>query len=315
MVGDARKVLKELDDQSVHCAITSPPYWGLRGYGREPGMIGLEPTFDEHLSNLREVFSEVFRVLRDDGTLWLNYGDAYAGSGKGVGTKEWSPMQGGNKGTHDLRKTPDFYGLKPKNLMMMPARIAMALQEDGWTLRSEIIWHKTSCMPESVKDRPTSSHEKIFLLSKGTKYYYDADAVRTPHSESSLGRYEYGHNSKAPNDGFHSAGSESGAFKTDRMGKHVNMTGANLRNVWRFAPAMFKDAHYATFPEELVIRCLKAGCPVPGVALDPFGGAGTVGLVADKLNRDAIIIEINEEYAKMARQRIMGDAPLFSEVK
>ena len=245
-------------------------------------MIGLEPTFDEHLSNLREVFSEVFRVLRDDGTLWLNYGDAY---------------------THS------------KNLMMMPARIAMALQEDGWTLRSEIIWSKTTCMPEPVKDRPTSSHEKIFLLSKEPKYYYDADAVRTPHAESSLSRYEYGLNNKAPNDGFNSAGSESGLCKTDRMGDHVNMNGANLRNVWSFATARFKDAHYATFPEELVVRCLKAGCPMCGVALDPFGGAGTVGLVADKLNRDAIIIEINEEYAEMARQRIEGDAPLFSEVK
>ena len=176
IVGDALERLRELPDESVHCVVTSPPYWGLRAYGGDAGMIGLEPTFDDHLANLVAVFREVRRVLRSDGTLWLNYGDSYAASGSGGGA--WhGGKQGSNNGTvHRNGKTPGEY--KPKDLMMMPARVAMALQTDGWWLRSEIVWQKLNPMPESVTDRPTSAHEKVFLLTKAPRYFFDNEAVR-----------------------------------------------------------------------------------------------------------------------------------------
>ena len=200
LVGDAITKLRELPDESVHCVVTSPPYWGLRAYKGEPGMIGLEPTFEEHLENLVAVFREVRRVLRKDGTLWLNYGDAYA---TGTTAKR-KPTRadvdvGGWKSRMGDRRSDDTK-LKPKDLMMMPARVAMALQADGWWLRSEIVWHKPNPMPESVTDRPTNAHEKVFLLSKSAKYFYDAEAVRT-HTEHAL--YDRPYNQKrqlAPTD-------------------------------------------------------------------------------------------------------------------
>ena len=378
MIGDALSQLAELPDESVHCVMTSPPYWGLRAYKGDDSMIGLEPTFDAHLEKLVAVFREVRRVLRSDGTLWLNYGDAYTGGARSPASSA-STLGGGvpHHNTGGTGKRPQ--GLKPKDLMMMPARVAMALQADGvpdpaalraiqrateilideydgspparvlnaldrldaeyaeakgnsWWLRSEIIWHKTNPMPESVTDRPTCAHEKLFLLSKSARYFYDAEAVRA--------------------------------------------SSANLRNVWKISTHSFSEAHFATFPPALVDPCIQAGTSahgvcekcaapwvrdgehiratshstermnpdrndagtcdfvgagfhttgwapscqckvrptVPATVLDPFGGAGTVGLVAERLGRDSVIIEISPDYADMAKRRILDDAPLLANV-
>ena len=355
LVGDARDRLRELPDKSVHCVITSPPYWGLRSYKGDSGMIGLEATFEEHLANLLEVFQEVHRVLRDDGTFWLNYGDAYAGSGKGHTnnkspglsksfergcpdstqlniTKNMGKIQKGALGTLDLSPAPkDALGLKPKDLMMMPARVAMALQADGWWLRSEIVWHKPNPMPESCRDRPTCSHEKMFLLSKSAKYFYDAEAVKTTPVKwppNQPGSRLHGDN-KDRNDNDmaerfknkHKDGNLDGGHRSkrwpgigpqhseerDRGETYKDMTvneGVNLRNVWKIPTQGYTDAHFATFPPALVEPCIKAGTPEGGAVLDPFSGSGTVGLVAAQLNRNSILIEISPEYAEMAKVRI-----------
>ena len=213
-------------------------------------------------------------MLRKDGTLWLNYGDAYKG----------------------------------KSLLMMPARVAMALQDEGWILRSEIIWHKRNPTPESVSDRPFSAYEKIFLLTKSPQYFYDQDGVRVPYAprrESKDGRFV---NSLSTDENGHRE-------KAHAPRPQPNPLGCNMRNVWYFAKSVFSGAHFATFPRDLVDTCIKAGCPEGGTVLDPFGGAGTVGLVADRLQRDAILIEISEEYADMARDRIRNDAPLFTVIE
>ena len=404
LVGDARDVLRGLPESSVHCAITSPPYWGLRAYGGDSGMIGLEATFDEHVENLVAVFREVRRVLRPDGCLFLNYGDAYAGGGRGGGGV--GAMQQTNVGSL-IGPWPAQAGLKPKDLMLMPFHVAVALQQDGWWIRSEIVWHKLNPMPESVTDRPTNAHEKVWLLSPSARYFYDADAVRTEQSEVSvarLGRARYGHVETPPGSGDHTgvvgrreprkSDKQRGHSRRhagfndrwDAMSREEQQAGgANLRNVWEIATAPFSGSHFATFPPALVELCVKAGtsekgccseCGAPwrrevervsrGVnpeagraqvaatggamsggtemstlgglqadrvlggwspgcscsagdaarcrVLDPFGGAGTVGLEANRLGRDAVLIEINAEYAEMARRRIWHDAPLFADV-
>ena len=250
--GDCREVLRTLPDASVHCCVTSPPYWGLRSYKGDPGMIGLEPTFDEHLERLVEVFREVRRVLRSDGTLWLNYGDAYAGSW-GAQSRASTPdglsgtqVSAAPKQTHtgSTNRTP---GLKPKDLMLMPARVAIALQEDGWWLRSEIIWHKPNPMPESITDRPTSAHEKLFLLAKSASYFYDAEAVRVSGSGVSGG-------------GFSGNLDSSRGETQGRKGTRPPIeAGANIRNVWTVPTHGFSEAHFATFPPKLVEPCIQAG--------------------------------------------------------
>ena len=277
MQGDVIEMLKLLPEKSVHCVVTSPPYWGLRAYGGDPGMIGLEPTFERHLSNLVTVFREVRRVLRTDGTCWLNYGDAYVGGGRGEGVK--GTKQATNVGSNGaIRALPKSApGLKPKDLMMMPARVALALQADGWWLRSEIIWHKPNPMPESVTDRPTSAHEKIYLLTKSAKYFYDAEAVRveakrpnwqyeTPTNPGNGDRNDGGCTQRKsdkqrgharPHEGFQN--DWDGRTKEDQQA-----SGANLRNVWTMATYSFKGAHFATFPPELVERCVKAGTSETG---------------------------------------------------
>ena len=265
LVGDALARLADLPDGSVHCCVTSPPYWGLRSYKGDDGMIGLEPTFEAHLENLVAVFREVRRVLRDDGTMWLNYGDAYAGSwgnyhptGKGgqrkKETERWE--RPGYADTADLRPPASRpqNGLKPKDLMMMPARVAMALQADGWWLRSEIIWHKPNPMPESCRDRPTSAHEKVFLLSKSARYFYDAEAVRVARQESTMARYKHAHNVGSRKPDRLTRGYEGYVDKFDR-----DDPTANLRNVWTIATHSYKGAHFATFPPALVEPCIKAG--------------------------------------------------------
>ena len=282
LIGDARERLADLPADSVHCVVTSPPYWALREYHGDPGMIGLEPTFDEHLENLVAVMREVRRVLRKDGTLWLNYGDRY----------------------------------DAKQLLLMPARVAMALQADGWWLRSEIVWHKPNPMPESVTDRPTCAHEKVFLLSRSARYFYDADAVRVPQSRATLERFAPG---KAPRKHFaNKIGGSARAIPSfrDAISRYCISPDlkANRRNVWRIAIRRFSGAHFATFPPKLVEPCVKAGCPEGGTVLDPFGGAGTVGLVAMGLGRDAILVEISPEYGEMARARLAEAAPMFDEV-
>ena len=392
LIGDCRETLKSLPNQSVHCVITSPPYWGLRSYKGDTGMIGLEATWDEHLNNLMQVFNEVWRVLRDDGTLWLNYGDAYATAG--------------------IKDT------KPKNLMMMPSKLAIAMQEYGWTLRSEIIWAKPNPMPESAKDRPTTAHEKIYLFTKKPRYYYDHVAVRKKAKTN-----------KWPGIGKQHATERDRNESQEDM--QVNPT-SNLKNVWYIPTNPFKGAHFATFPVRIVEPCIMAGTsehgvcaangspyerltkekkeiieyknksvqmakenknryPIcssrkgrpksftpdtvgwnptcgapykrdieysggtigkswhdhkddlgkgqiaphsvgdyniktkgwqptceckgnikPAVVLDPFGGSGTVSIVAERLGRDSIICEISPEYAEIARKRIEGESlPMF----
>lgn len=293
--GDVFDVLPALDAGSVHCCVTSPPYWGLRDYGVD-GQLGLEPTPDEYVARMVAVFREVWRVLRDDGTLWLNLGDSYSGSGKGPA---------GNLGKihneREIKQTsgivPD--GLKPKDLIGIPWRVAFALQADGWYLRSDIIWAKKNCMPESVSDRPTKAHEYIFLLSKSPSYYYDADAIRTPHAETSLKRVEKPFRTSAAVDGRAVNGRTDGD-----MSQFCHPKGANKRTVWHVATQPFPEAHFATYPEKLVEPCVLAGCPVGGTVLDPFTGSGTTGAVACRLGRNFVGVELNPEYAEMAERRI-----------
>lgn len=271
LVGNCRETLKTLPDESVHCVVTSPPYFGLRDYG-EDEQIGLEATPDDFVQALVEVFREVRRVLRDDGTVWLNLGDSYAGSGKGRngdGTSAASPTskQATSRGTTEgvLTKTVN-HGLKQKDLMGIPWRVAFALQADGWYLRQDIIWSKPNPMPESVKDRCTKAHEYIFLLTKSPKYFYDEEAVK-----------------------------EVGVDET---------TTRNRRSVWTVTTKPFKGAHFATYPPDLIEPCILAGCPEGGTVLDPFGGSGTTAGVALKHGRKAILCELNPEYAALIPRRI-----------
>ena len=327
LTGDCRETLRHLPDKSVHCCVTSPPYWGLREYGGDDGMIGLEPTFADHLGSLTAVFDQVWRVLRDDGTLWLNYGDTYAGSGRG-GKREINGVKT-NRGcvTGNVNRNP--LRLKSKNLLMMPSRIALNMQDLGWLLRSEIVWAKTNCMPESVTDRPVNAHEKIYLFAKQAKYYYDHLAVQTERTPASIARDYRPRGSNKTWDS-NAPASRKALDRPERQKKqdghgprHAGFNDryvdsdhikANLRNVWSLSTETFKGGHFAVMPTAIAQNCIKAGTPENGIVLDPFGGAGTVGLVADRLGRDAILCEINAEYAEMSRKRIADDNPLFGSV-
>ena len=286
--------LRQLKDSSVHCVMTSPPYWGLRDYG-EAGQIGLEPTPEAYLERMVEVFREVRRVLRDDGTLWLNLGDSYASTTKGSGGA--SAKQDSNAGSrYKQRHLKLTYGLKTKDLCGMPWRVAFALQADGWYLRSDIIWHKPNPMPESVTDRPTKAHEYIFLLTKRPRYFYDADAVREdgPTYTRKAGGYagRDGNNaSRFPGKG--------GFGDSD-----VTTTGRTKRPVWEIPTQPYSEAHFATFPEALVVPCVLAGSREGDTVLDPFAGSGTTGKVAVELGREFIGVELNPEYADLAAKRI-----------
>jgi len=303
--GDCRDMLATLLAQSVHCCVTSPPYFGLRDYGVD-GQIGLEPTPDEFVAELVAVFREVRRVLRDDGTVWLNLGDSYnSGASGGLGG---STLGGGqsNQGVSNRSGRGVVNSLKPKDLIGIPWRVAFALQADGWYLRQDIIWHKPNPMPESVTDRCTKAHEYVFMLSKSARYFYDADAIAEPVAPSTVERLSQDVESQR--------GSDRVPGKTNGTMKAVGSDTRNARSVWTIPTQPFKEAHFATFPPDLAERCIKAGCPVGGTVLDPFGGAGTTGLVADRLQRNAVLIELSPAYADIARRRIEGDAPLFSEV-
>ncbi len=334
-LGDCRQVMAELPAESVHCVVTSPPYWGLRDYGtatweggdeacdhlagplvsaksglrndgrehvgpydgekavtagmphrdtcrkcgarRIDAQLGLEPTPEAYVESMVAAFREVKRVLRADGTVWLNLGDSYATKPQGH-SAEWLERTGGNMGLNSRNRTTHHEtqlppGLAAKQLVGIPWRVAFALQADGWYLRSDIIWSKPNPMPESVTDRPTKAHEYLFLLSKSPRYYFDADAVR------------------------------------ERQGNDMNPAGRNLRSVWTIATAPYPGAHFATFPPKLIEPCIKAGCPELGTVLDPFAGSGTTGMVAQSLSRRAVLIDLNAEYLVQTMKR-NRDIPL-----
>ena len=297
--GNCLTLLSSLPEGSVDCCVTSPPYWGLRDYNN-PHQLGLEVTPEEYVANQVAVFREVRRVLSGNGTLWLNLGDCYADAGRSHGRRAkdaggvsrpshektcercGEPFIGGLSrrfcssycgGSDNSKRANRPGGLKHKDLIGMPWKLAFALQADGWYLRQDIIWHKPNAMPESVTDRPTKSHEYIFLLSKSGRYHYDHGAVK----EDAV----------------------SGAKR-------------NKRSVWSIATRPFPDAHFATYPPELIEPCILAGCPTGGTVLDPYFGAGTTGLVADRLGRNCIGIELNPEYAAIARKRLSDELGMFA---
>jgi len=293
--------MKTLPEQSVNCCVTSPPYFGLRDYGHE-GQIGLEETPEAFIQKMVEVFRQVKRVLRDDGTLWLNLGDSYAGSGKGRnadGSHQEGGKQGTNKGTvlGSLVKTY-AQDCKSKDLIGIPWMVAFALRADGWYLRQDIIWHKPNPMPESVQDRCTKAHEYIFLLSKSSKYYYDIESIKEPVKQ------DWGTRNRS-NGKYHNEG--SGLQPHSGLEKSYEF--ANKRSVWSVNTSSYEGAHFATFPTRLIEPCILAGCPKGGVVLDPFGGSGTTALVANENNRDAILCELNPEYFPLIKERLSKVQP------
>lgn len=365
---DCIEGMKLLPDNCIDCCVTSPPYFGLRDYGND-GQIGLEETPELFITKLMEVFNEVRRVLKPEGTLWLNLGDSYNGNKQGNtnGTYANGVIDKGKAyATTDNFKKKLVEGLKPKDLIGIPWMAAFALRSAGWYLRQDIIWHKPNPMPESVTDRCTKSHEYIFLLSKSQKYYYDQDAIRTTVKDSTVqrmmqqiedqkgservpgktngtmkavgpGRNPAPHDSKGGNQGS-AAGIKAmraNGITRDRLlnydSKEKVLRGnenreavynseseiplpdgkANKKSVWTVTTKPFSEAHFATFPEDLIVDCIKAGCPEDGIVIDPFMGAGTTGLVARKLNRNYIGYELNPEYIKIAEKRIFTNIGLF----
>jgi DNA modification methylase len=307
-VGDCIKSLQSLEANSVHCCVTSPPYWGLRNYGVE-GQLGLEKTPEEYVAKMVEVFREVRRVLRDDGTLWLNLGDSYFSDTKGTGGAGKSTL-GPNKDLQNIqfqkmdaiRLDAGQTGLKPKDLVGIPWRVAFALQADGWYLRQDIIWHKPNPMPESVTDRCTKAHEYIFLLSKSPAYYYDHEAVKEPAvTAGNIGGFG---GSSARARALASGQTPHGNESKEKGATYVRPDKRNKRSVWTVTTRPYKGAHFATFPPDLIRPCILAGCPKNGTVLDPFGGSGTTGQVALEEGRNAILCELNPEYVKLIKERL-----------
>lgn len=329
--GDALTVLRTLPAESVQCCVTSPPYWGLRDYGVS-GQMGLESTPAEYVAGMVAVFDEVRRVLKPDGVLWLNLGDSYANDTK------WGGSSGGKHaaglhGETGIGRGKTTTGLKPKDLIGIPWRVAFALQEAGWYLRCDVIWSKPNPMPESVQDRPTRAHEYVFLFSKNERYFYDSKAIAEPASQVSIDRLD-----RARLEGWAPPGStphrgSMGAreAKPDKQRGHARrhegfnarwdaMPKAeqtsvmrNKRSVWNIATRPFGEAHFATFPEEIPTVCILAGSRPGDVVLDPFNGAGTVGVVCEKLGRSYVGIELNPAYVAMSEKRIANVAPLFNQ--
>lgn len=296
--GDCIESLKTLDDESVNCCVTSPPYWGLRDYGTAD-QLGLEETPEEYVANMVKVFSEVKRVLTKDGTLWLNLGDSYAGN--------CSRTSSGRAGMGKEREgiySRSGDGLKSKDLVGIPWRVAFALQADGWYLRQDIIWHKPNPMPESVADRCTKAHEYIFLLSKSSKYYYDHEAVKEKCSEANIEDFK---RRKTLNNKGKGKGTYDEARPDLCRGRDAYMPDdfmRNKRSVWTVNTRPYPEAHFATYPKKLIRPCIKAGCPQGGVVLDPFGGSGTTAEVANELQRDAILCELNPKYCELIEKRL-----------
>lgn len=296
LIGDCVESMRQLKDKSVQCCVTSPPYFGLRDYGNDE-QIGLEPTPDEFVASLVRVFSEVHRVLADDGTLWLNLGDSYAGNNSRASNNGRAGF--GNPREKVVSRLSD--GLKSKDLIGIPWRVAFALQSGGWYLRQDIIWHKPNPMPESVRDRCTKAHEYIFLLTKSARYFYDAGAVK----ETSV--YPAGRDNCSTARANPAA--ELGKGDTRHAFGHVSNGTRNRRSVWTVSTKPYKGAHFATFPPDLIEPCILAGCPEGGTVLDPFGGSGTTAGVALKHGRKAIICELNPDYAKLIPDRIKSIVP------
>lgn len=371
LIGCALSQLPTLDARIAQTCVTSPPYWGLRDYGVE-GQIGLERTPGEYIEKIVAVFREVRRVLKDDGTLWLNMGDCYATGAGSVGEHpgggergaKWAgrghrgvhlPNEPAHMGKHFSRKGSNraqrgdgnegvaygpmtqpnrmpIEGLKPKDLVGMPWRVAFALQADGWWLRSDIIWSKPSPMPESVTDRPTKAHEYLFLLAKAERYYYDAAAIAEPALRAGEAKWDPGTNGLGGEDRktgkstrrFGSSGNKERKQRQDHGGPADNPSHQafgvpwegvtrNKRTVWTVPSKPFAQAHFATFPPKLIEPCILAGSRRGDIVLDPFGGAGTTGLVASRLGRDSILVELNPAYAAMSSERIRADAPLLAD--
>jgi DNA modification methylase len=309
LVGDCLEQIKNIESQSVQTCITSPPYWGLRDYGHD-GQVGLEETPEEYVAKVVQVFAEVKRVMKDDGTLWLNLGDSYAGSGKGRNGDGGRTVNPNDKQTTSAGtmlgllapSMPD--GLKPKDLIGIPWRVAFALQADGWYLRQDIIWAKPNPMPESVKDRCTKSHEYLFLLSKSPKYYYDNEAIKEPAVTTE------GRPSGVVRDRVYEYNSKQSLLGQNRGGNiTTEPITRNKRDVWTVNAKPFKGAHFATMPEALVEPCVLAGSREGDIVLDPFLGSGTVAVVAERHRRNWIGCELNPDYAAIAETRIESARP------
>lgn len=297
LIGDCRDTLRSLPDGSVHTCVTSPPYFGLRDYDADR-QIGLEQTPDAYVAEMVAVFRQVRRVLCDDGTLWLNLGDSYA-SGGGTGA------QGSRGERFDRRHTQEalgairqWSGIKPKDLIGIPWRVAFALQADGWYLRQDIIWHKPNPMPESVRDRCTKAHEYVFLFSKGPRYYFDSDAMQEPATGKAPGNKRATKAGRRYDEG---AEEHRTAASLHRIGARETR---NRRSVWTVSTKPYSGAHFATFPPDLIEPCVLAGAPEGGVVLDPFGGSGTTGGVALKHGRRAILCEVNPDYVDLMNDRV-----------
>jgi DNA modification methylase len=309
LVGDVRDKLAELPAESVQCCVTSPPYFGLRDYG-VAGQIGLERTPAEFVAEMVNLFRLVREAMREDGTLWLNLGDSYAGGAGRWGGYASMPncKQTTNAGSHGQRSPQDIpAGMKPKDLMGIPWRVALALQADGWYLRSDIIWHKPNPMPESVTDRPTKSHEYVFLLTKAERYYYDAEAIAEEGIKPAGANGSFGNKDAAARRVSELTGNMRNGVEYLVNGKR------NARSVWTINTAPYPEAHFATFPEALPERCIKAGSKEGDTVLDPFCGSGTTGAVSMRLGRHFVGIELNPAYAELSRKRIGSALPMFSQ--
>lgn len=327
--GDALTVLRRLPGESVDCIVTSPPYWQLRDYG-VPEQLGREESIERYIAKLSVVFDELRRILKPHGTCWVVLGDSFASS---WACNRRSLIKNGSPSVKD--RCDRLSGLKEKDLIGIPWRVAFALQDHGWYLRSDIVWHKPNPMPESVQDRPTRAHEFIFLFTRSSKYFYDAAAIRTPPSPAFLRELKTGYRGTAQKN-FHANGVQDASStkrrilertwaKIDKQRGHgrrhegfngrwdalskqeQQALGANRRSVWTVATAGFKGAHFATFPLDLITPCILAGCPKGGIVLDPFFGSGTTGVAAKRAGRHFIGIELNPAYVRMAHERLMEE--------
>ena len=322
------EVLKTLEPESVNCCVTSPPYWGLRNYGVD-GQIGLEENLEEYIDRLVFVFREVRRVLRNDGTLWLNIGDTYCSTAPGTMRDELKPFH-----ISSAAKKPRItvrpripQGLKPKDLIGLPWRLAFALQADGWYLRQDIIWNKTNCIPESVRDRCTKSHEYIFLLSKSQKYYFNQESILEPcvsdkgnaktfrgggayiqgqsfSNSTAVSRESHGNKPNVRYGGKKYTENPEEFYRTKSGNMYDPRPLKNKRSVWNVSTSGYKKAHFATFPAKLIEPCILAGCPDGGTVLDPFFGSGTTGEVAAGQRKKYIGIELNDKYCELSRKRL-----------
>lgn len=337
LTGDSRELLRALPAESVQCIVSSPPYWRQRDYNMV-GQVGLESTPEEYVGELVSILREARRALRSDGTCWINIGDKWASGGNGGGGsfmaargEAWAHA----KNTKGWRSPP--VGYKDKDLVGVPFMLAFAMRDDGWFWRQCNVWAKPNGMPESVSDRSTISHEYVLHFSKSNDYFYNDDDARTPAAPSTETRLAQNVEDQAGSDRANGGGKTNGPMKavsrrSDKQRGHTRRhagfndrwdsmerteqlaSGSNLRSVWWIAPAQYREGHYAVMPDRLAELCIVAGSRPGNTILDPFAGAGTTGLVADRLQRDAILMELNPEYVAMAEQRIHRDAPLFSAI-